>query len=60
MKVLLTCSECDFREFGSSEKELMNKIIVWNHLKHEHPRMADRIMRMYKTAPNSIFDVQPA
>ena len=60
MKVLLTCSQCDFTEYGSSEKELINKMVMWNHLKSEHPSMAERIMRMYKTAPNNIFGVQPA
>jgi len=59
-KIVLMCTECDFRETGSQEKELMNKIIMWNHMKNVHPRTADNITRMYETVPNKLYNVRPA
>lgn len=58
MNILLTCSECEYNEKGRSEKELINKIIMWNHVKKVHPRTADRIMRMYKIIPNNLLGVR--
>lgn len=55
MQVLLSCTECEFQESGHSDKELMNKIIIWNHVKKEHPATADRIMRLYQRVPISLF-----
>lgn len=60
MKTLLVCPECSHRENGSSEKELMNKIIMWNHVKVTHPRTAERIMRIYQILPSNLYDVRPA
>jgi hypothetical protein len=28
---------------------------MWNHVKHTHPRTAERIMRMYKIVPNNLY-----
>ncbi len=58
MKILLMCPECDYQEESSSGKELMNKIIMWNHVKVAHPHMAERIMRMYQTVPSNLYGVQ--
>jgi hypothetical protein len=55
MKVLLSCTECSYEEWSSSEKELMNKIIVWNHVTREHPATAEHIMRVYQHVPISLF-----
>jgi hypothetical protein len=55
MKVLLSCTECDFEEWGSTENVLMNKIIVWNHVQKEHPETAAYIMRVYQHVPVSLF-----
>ncbi len=55
MNVTLICTECGHQEASSASKHLMNKIIMWNHVKKAHPRMADRIMRMYKVVPNHLY-----
>jgi len=55
MQVLLSCTECEYQEWGTTEKELMNKIIVWNHVKKEHPATAEHIMRVYQHVPSSLF-----
>jgi hypothetical protein len=57
MQVLLSCTECDYSESGNTEKELMNKIIIWNHVKKEHPQTAERIMRIYQHVPSSLFNI---
>ncbi len=58
MQVLLSCTECDYEEVGHTEKELMNKIIIWNHIKKEHPATAERVMRIYQHVPTSLFKVE--
>jgi predicted small metal-binding protein len=60
MQVLLSCTECQYEEWGSTDKELMNKIIIWNHVKKEHPATAERIMRVYQHVPSSLFNVHAA
>ena len=60
MNVVLTCTECEYQEKSLSEKELMNKIIMWNHTKKIHPGMAERIMRIYEMVPSDLYDVQTA
>lgn len=55
MQVLISCNECDFEQWGHGEGELMNKIIMWNHVKREHPVLAARVLRMYQTVPSSIY-----
>jgi hypothetical protein len=57
MKVLLSCTECDYEEWSSTEKELMNKIIIWNHVTREHPATAQHIMRVYGHVPVSLFHI---
>lgn len=57
MKVTLICSECGHQEGSSSEKQLINKIIMWNHVKKVHPRTAERIMRHYKVVPNHLYGI---
>ena len=55
MKIILSCSECTYKETGSTEKPLMSKIIMWNHVKRAHSTMAERMMRMYQTMPNDLY-----
>ena len=57
MKVTLICSECGHAEQSSSGKELINKIIMWNHVKKAHPQTAERIMRHYKVVPNHLYGI---
>lgn len=60
MQVLLSCTECSYQEIGHTDKELMNKIIVWNHVRKAHPQTADRVMRTYQHVPASLFHVHAA
>jgi hypothetical protein len=60
MKIILMCPECDYQEVSSSGKQLMNKIIMWNHVKKAHAHSAERIMRLYQTMPDNLYDVRPA
>ncbi len=55
MQVVLSCTECDYQEVGHTDKELMNKIIIWNHVKKDHPQTAERVMRIYQRVPSSLF-----
>jgi hypothetical protein len=57
MQVLLSCTECSYEEVGHTEKELMNKIIIWNHVKKTHPATAERVMRIYSRVPSSLFNI---
>jgi hypothetical protein len=57
MQVLLSCTECDYQEVGTEEGQLMNKIIIWNHVKKEHPATAERVMRLYQRVPSSLFNM---
>ena len=59
MKIALICTECEYREGGSSEKTLMNKIIMWNHIQKFHPHVAERIIRLYNRVPDDIYDMRP-
>jgi len=58
MNLVLTCSECNYKTGGSTQKQLMNKIVMWNHVKRAHPQTADRIMRTYQTMPSDLYDVR--
>ncbi len=58
--VVLMCTECEYQVESSSEKRLMNKIIMWNHVKKTHPYMAERLTRAYQTLPHDLFDMRPA
>jgi len=57
-KILLVCSECEYQENSFSEKELLNKIIMWNHVKKNHPAIAERVMRNYHVFPAHLYGVQ--
>lgn len=59
MQVLLSCTECSYQERGTAEGHLMNKIIMWNHIKKDHPQTAERIMRTYERVPSTIYDMLP-
>lgn len=53
--LILRCNECGREEKGSESGTLMNKIKMWNHLKLEHPMLAERIMKMHDTMPTSFY-----
>jgi len=57
MQVLISCVECGHSAEGHTEKELMNKIVMWNHMQKEHPATAERIMRLYNRVPTSIYTI---
>ncbi len=50
MKVLLTCRECGHQDWGLAEKEFMNKVIMWNHVRRAHPSIdAAKVRLVMKT-----------
>ena len=55
MNVLLTCTECEYETWGSTQKELMNKIVMWNHVKKAHAQRAEHIMKLYQTLPDNLY-----
>lgn len=65
MQILISCTECEFEDWGSTEKDLMNKITMWNHVKRSHADIAEHLMNMYQTLPNNLYttrsvSMQPA
>jgi hypothetical protein len=46
MQILLTCSECGHKEWGTSEGVLMNKIKMWNHAQRRHPEQIARVIEL--------------
>ena len=58
MRASLMCSECGYQESGSTHKSLMNNIIMWNHVKRNHPQTAERIMRTYQILPADLYSVR--
>ena len=41
MELILTCRQCGHREAGNTERALMTKIRMWNHLTHAHPTQTE-------------------
>lgn len=60
MNIILSCSACGFEAVGSSEKELMNKIVMWNHVKRAHAETAEYVMRTSQMVPSDLYDVRQA
>jgi hypothetical protein len=58
MQILLTCSECGHQEWGSTQKPLMNKIKLWNHVSKAHPTIIDRVMSL--SVPKHMGEFQAA
>jgi len=45
MQTPLTCSECGYQEWGSSDRPLMNKIKILNHANKMHPEQVARVLK---------------
>ncbi len=60
MYTVRRCSECDFEEYNSAQSKLARQTTLWEHIKKEHPHMADRIMRNYQTMPDDLYQVRVA
>lgn len=41
MELVLTCRQCGHTEVGDTERVLMTKIRMWNHLNRAHPEQTD-------------------
>lgn len=41
MELVLTCKQCGHEEIGQTERLLIAKIRMWNHLNKSHPEMTD-------------------
>jgi hypothetical protein len=46
MKIILTCSECGYQEWGTAEGTLMNKIKMLNHATKMHPTQIGRVINL--------------
>lgn len=55
MKILLECNECGYQEWGRESQPLMNKIIMWNHMRKAHAQKAEQIMARYQTLPADFY-----
>lgn len=68
MKTILTCRECGYQDNGNSEKQLMNRIKMWNHVARAHqdrdikPSQVSLVMREYSEIdlPQKHYRLQPA
>ncbi len=41
MELILICKQCGHEEVGQTERVLMTKIKMWNHLNKVHPELTD-------------------
>ncbi len=41
MELILICKQCGHEEVGETERLLMAKIKMWNHLNRRHPDLTD-------------------
>ena len=41
MELILMCKQCGHEEIGETERALMTKIRMWNHLNREHPELSE-------------------
>jgi len=56
MELILTCRQCGHREAGNTERALMTKIRMWNHLNHAHPALTDAFKQtVIATATSFIY-----
>ena len=51
---ILRCNRCGHEERGGTGI-LMDRIKMWNHLKREHPLLAERIMRSHDVMPAGLY-----
>ncbi|HVZ75767.1 MAG TPA: hypothetical protein VG934_00640 [Candidatus Paceibacterota bacterium] len=52
--------QCSYAAWGSTDGDLMNKIIMWNHVRKAHAHTAERILERYQVVPNDFYDVRAA
>ncbi len=45
MELVLICKQCGHEEHGQTERLLMAKIRMWNHLNKAHPEMTEPFSR---------------
>ncbi len=55
MKILLECTECRYQEWGRESQPLMNKIIMWNHVKRAHAHKAEQVMARHQMLPDNFY-----
>ena len=51
MELVLICKQCGHEERGETERLLMAKIKMWNHLNREHPELTDAFKEAVEEAP---------
>ena len=68
MKTIITCRECGHQENGDTERQLMNRIKIWNHVarvhqdRHIKPSQVSLVMREYSeiALPQKHYRLQPS
>lgn len=52
MDIVLTCKQCGWQETGQTERLLMAKIRMWNHLNRAHPEDVEAFSRAVEERPH--------
>lgn len=51
MQLVLVCKQCGHEERGETERLLMAKIKMWNHLNRDHPELTEAFKEAVEEAP---------
>lgn len=54
MELVLTCKQCGHEEKGHTERLLMAKIRMWNHLNRVHPELTEAFTRAVEQEPKNV------
>ncbi len=54
-EIILTCQECGHEEIDSSDKLLMLKVRMYNHINHAHPVLAERFKEVVEEHSTLIY-----
>ena len=54
-EIILTCQECGHEEIDSSNKLLMLKVRMYNHINHVHPMLAERFKEVVEEHSTLVY-----
>lgn len=54
-EIILTCQECGHEELDSSEKLLMLKVRMYNHINGAHPVLAERFKEVVEEHSTLVY-----
>ena len=62
MQITLVCKECGNKEWGSTHHRLMDRIKMWNHIRHAHlyldPKPNELYLFMEEVSPREIYSAK--